>query len=443
MSTTKAVLLASIAIVLNVTHARPSEAQDGSVRTTFVHLAMNVPGVLYEPLTPGPKARIALLVAHGADYLTFSACTELSKRGYRVLCENPSGPNLDRSMQEVKLGVDFLLKQPGVNKVILFGHSGGATIMTAYQDVAENGVKVCQDARKIHKCPNSLEGLTPAAGVVLADPNWGNAEMTLFSVDPAVKDESTGKRLDPALDMFNPANGFKPEGSNYSQSFIDKFLAAEGRRYDQIVALAEQRLTAIESGNGHYSDDEGFDIPGASGLGPNNKLYSQDTRLLSRSRKPRLLLRADGSTVVQIIHSVRRAENTKSITDLHGLAATKSTVRDFLTDSAIRVNADFHYDEEGVHGVEWTSSYASPPGNVEGFSRPLLAMGMTGHWEGLAAEEIYEHAGSKDKSIAFVEGGSHMYTTCKECETTPGQFGDTLKTTYDYIDTWLSKPGRF
>jgi hypothetical protein len=32
---------------------------------------------------------------------------------------------------------------------------------------------------------------------------------------------------------------------------------------------------------------------------------------------------------------------------------------------------------------------------------------------------------------------------CTKCEKTPGQFGDTVKTTYDYVDGWLSKAGRF
>jgi len=40
-------------------------------------------------------------------------------------------------------------------------------------------------------------------------------------------------------------------------------------------------------------------------------------------------------------------------------------------------------------------------------------------------------------------GAEHTYQTCVECETTPGQYGDTLATTYDYIDGWLGQSGRF
>jgi hypothetical protein len=70
-------------------------------------------------------------------------------------------------------------------------------------------------------------------------------------------------------------------------------------------------------------------------------------------------------------------------------------------------------------------------------------MGMTGHWEYLAAETIFEHAKSTDKKLVFVEGATHIYTTCTKCEKYPGQFGDTVKTTYDYVDSWLSEKGRF
>ena len=88
----------------------------------------------------------------------------------------------------------------------------------------------------------------------------------------------------------------------------------------------------------------------------------------------------------------------------------------FLRTLALRVSDDFSYDAHSIHGVDWSSSYSSPAGSVQTVTVPLLTLGMTGHWEYLATER---------------------------CEKTPGQYGDTLKTTYDYVDRWLSKPGRF
>ena len=174
--------LALAAIVaLSLPSAAPSSAQDEprqgqgqtprpldpSIKATFVPLGNGEPGVLYEPKNPGPKAQIAILAEHSAlDYLTHSSCTELSKRGYRVFCVNNSNDksrtfndgSLDQVMLETKKAIIYLRNYPGVKKIVLWGHSGGATVMTAYQDTAENGVAACQEAAKIYKCPNSLAG---------------------------------------------------------------------------------------------------------------------------------------------------------------------------------------------------------------------------------------------------------------------------------------------
>ena len=37
--------------------------------------------------------------------------------------------------------------------------------------------------------------------------------MQLFSLDPAVVDETDGLNLNRDIDLFNPVNGFRPKGS--------------------------------------------------------------------------------------------------------------------------------------------------------------------------------------------------------------------------------------
>jgi hypothetical protein len=449
---TRSIGAALAATALCLAGVVPAAAQAPAVKTSFVHLAYGVPGVLYEPAQPGPKAATAIFIMHStADYLAFPGCTELARRGYRVLCANnvtsKAGVSndgvLDQVLLDAKTGVAWLRKQPGVKRVVLLGHSGGGTVMSAYQYIAEQGVKACQAPDKIWKCPDTLADLPPADGLMLIDSNWGLAEMTLFSIDPAVVDEDSGMKLDPSLDMFNPANGFVPTGSHYSAAFIDKFLSAEGKRNNALVARATARLKAIEAEQGRYDDDEPFVVPGASLLSGDNRLFSQDVSLMSHTRRPWPLLKGDGTVVTQIVHSVRVPQNVKNLTPSFLKGALKTTVRNYLNTYAIRVTPDFGYDADSVHGVDWTSTYASPPGNVQGVTVPLLTLGMTGHWEYLASETIYDLAASKDKTLAFVEGATHLYTTCRDCERHPGEFGDTQKTTYDYIDRWLSKPGRF
>lgn len=68
---------------------------------------------------------------------------------------------------------------------------------------------------------------------------------------------------------------------------------------------------------------------------------------------------------------------------------------------------------------------------------------MTGQYEYLNAEKLHLNAVSNDTAIAFVEGAEHTINTCTDCESYPGEFGDTVATCFDYVADWLAKPGRF
>jgi hypothetical protein len=65
---------------------------------------------------------------------------------------------------------------------------------------------------------------------------------------------------------------------------------------------------------------------------------------------------------------------------------------------------------------------------------------MTGSYEYLAAEFIFEHAKKcSDISIGFVEGASHNFVPEISTEDVPGQWGDTVKSTFDYAAGWLNE----
>jgi len=65
---------------------------------------------------------------------------------------------------------------------------------------------------------------------MLLDSNVGLPGVTLFSIDPAVTDETTGKNLDPTLDMYNPANGYTTATpTHYSAAFITNFSTKAGQ----------------------------------------------------------------------------------------------------------------------------------------------------------------------------------------------------------------------
>ena len=160
---------------------------------------------------------------------------------------------------------------------------------------------------------------------------------------------------------------------------------------------------------------------------------------MSRTKGEWPLLHADGSQTVETVHSLRRPRDAKSFTAMLGMGAMNTTVRQYLASNAVRTTEGYGYDETGIYGIDWDSSYCCTPGNVRHVTVPALVMGMTGGYEFLAAEDIYHKLGSSDKDLAFVEGASHMLVPAKECEEFPGQFGDTVKTLFDYAARWLGE----
>ncbi len=414
------------------------------IRDTYVRIGTgfhSMHSMFYEPVVPVEKSRIGVIIIHSDDdYSIFPIGGELAKRGYRTLCGQVIDPDepLEQKMIDIKHAVEFMRNYSGIEKVILMGHSGGATLMSAYQSAAEKGVKIYQGSNMLVKCTLDEE-LSPADGLMTLDSNWGNGSMTLFSVDPAVIEVNGSVKIDPELDIFNPVNGFDPEGSEYSEAFIKKFLKAQAERNNAIIKKALERLFAIEKGNGYYVDDEPFCMAGTAQLGPFNKLFPQDIRLLSHSKKPYVLLHGDGSATEGIVPSVRRprGELGKGMSR-YMIGAVKSTVRSFLTNRAVLAGKDYDIREDGAYGILWNDTFNCTPGNIRNVNAPLLIMGMTGSYEGLAAEEIYSNAAGTDKTIAFVEGAGHNFDNQGREE-----FGDTQKIVFDYADKWMSTSGRF
>ncbi|HUO23391.1 MAG TPA: hypothetical protein VMU59_12810 [Caulobacteraceae bacterium] len=447
--------LAALAAALTLAAAGASQAQP-LYRTTFVSLAQGQAGLVYTPLTPGAKARIGVFAMHdNGDYFSASPgnpCVQLAQRGYTVLCSNAtssksgffSDDDLDKLLLNVKAGVAWLRKDTAVDKVVIFGHSGGGEMMAAYQNIAENGVKACQGPEKLIKCSDALADMPAADGVMLIDSVMGGPVSTLISLDPAVTDEDSGAAIDPSLDMYNPANGFKPSGSTYSAAFETRFFAAEGARMNRLIDKAEARLKLIEAGKGRFADDEPFLIPGSNGA--QNRLNAQDLGLMAHTKAAWPLLHADGTVTNEVIYSVRVPRSKESPTPSLAHGAIQTTVKEFLRTWAIRSDG-WRYDATAFHGLDYASSYGDEIDSIQGITKPLLQMGMTGSYEYFAAEQVREHARSQDKTLAYVEGALHTFEPCKPCAVAKGlpadHYGDTVKTLFDYVDGWLSKPGRF
>jgi pimeloyl-ACP methyl ester carboxylesterase len=390
-------------------------------------------GALYRP-DSGPPPRVGVVLTHrAANFLSHIATRELSKRGFLVLAMNPrfenneSAVNWDEIALDIKSGVEYMRKQPGIAKVVLFGHSGGGTSMGYYQAVAEKGLASCQGAAKLVPCSNMLAGLPAGDGVVFMDAHPGNSINGLRSINPAVIDNDPAK-IDPDLDPFNPKNGFNPAGpSNYPTEFKQRYFRAQAERMNRLIDSALEKVKRMNSGNYPYSDDDVFVIAGGQGA----RLIRLDPSLRDRTEQPRKLLRNDGTISIQIVNSAMHYGSPPPRAARFEDTARLLTVRSFLSTNAIRA-------ANSQDGIDYCSSNNSVPCAVKSITVPVLFAAMGGYSFIRDNEIHYELAASKDKDYIVVEGATHGATPCKECETTPGQYSNSVKNFFDYVATWIN-----
>jgi hypothetical protein len=86
-----------------------------------------VKGALYKP-DAGPAPHVAILIIHRtANVLGASAARQLASRGFMVLGVNPRSDNNETAVNfeanalDIKSGIEFLRKQPGITRILLWG----------------------------------------------------------------------------------------------------------------------------------------------------------------------------------------------------------------------------------------------------------------------------------------------------------------------------------
>jgi pimeloyl-ACP methyl ester carboxylesterase len=401
---------------------------------TYIPFPGAAKGALYKP-DSGPAPHVAVLLIHRtSNFLNHLGTSELPKRGFMVLAMNPRSDNnesivnFEDNALDIKAGVEFLRKQPGITKIVLFGHSGGGPATTFYQTVAENGTSVCKDPNKIWQCKDNLAGMPKADGIVLMDAHPSNAVNGLRHMNGAVMNEDP-RQIDPALDPFSTKNGFDPDGpSHYSDDFRKRYFKAQSDRMNKLIATAKMKLQKITAGQGAYPDDDVFVIP----RGEDARLVELDPTIEINTLKPQKLVKNDGSIVTEIVKSTRvPTPNLQEENASFRVGAKLLTVKSFLSANAIR-------STDSMTGVEWCSSNTSTDCNLQRISVPVLITAMGGHVFIRDSEIHYDMAGSKDKDFVTIEGATHGGTPCKPCEKSPGQYSNSVKNFFDYVGKWIN-----
>lgn len=387
-------------------------------------------GVLTRPDT-GPAPHVAILYENG-DGTGSLLCTEMAKRGFVTLClvegQHPAG--WETVALEMKAGMVYLRALPGITRVILYGHSGGGAVASFYQAVAENGVGFCQSAAKLWRCPDSLTDLPRADGIVFPDAHPGLAVMDMKEINPSLHGDGRRVTIDPALDPYNPANGFNPAGpSHYPAAFVARYGRAQASEEQRLIAQAQRLHADIASG---AITDPAADLVLAR-AGRTSHLDELDPSIAATTatRVPRRLLRNDGSIVTMMIHSTM-APSLAAIPRGTISQARTSSATLFLSRAAVRAR------DTGTD-IDWCSANSVTMCNVGAIRVPSLFIPSGANNFIGDDERMFEASPAPDKEYIVVEGATHGGAPCTACEPTPGAYANSAKNLFDYIRTWIDK----
>jgi hypothetical protein len=212
-----------------------------------------------------PKIGIVLMHPR-IDFTHHYAIPRLLDAGFAVLAGNTRHGSNDTFGEHEEMLLDLaacvrhLKERRGVEKVVLFGNCGGGSLAAYYQ--AEARLSPAERTRRSPGgSPTHFEGAAmPAANaVVYVAAHRGQGKVLLDAIDASVTDETDPLSCDPALDMYDEANGFRepPAPSAYAAPFLDRYRAAQNDRVKRLDDAAQAMIAEHDEAT-RASDDPSF-----------------------------------------------------------------------------------------------------------------------------------------------------------------------------------------
>lgn len=209
----------------------------------------------YWTSTAHPPPKIGVVVMHPrVDFSHHYAIPRLLRAGLGVLAANTRHAGNDAMAEHEEMVLDLgacvrhLREQRGVERVVLLGNCGGASLAAYYQAQAARP-PAARIARSPGGAPTHFEGaaLSPADAVIYVAPHRGQGKLLLEAIDPSVIDERDPLAADPDLDLYDPRNGFRepPAWSEYGGEFLARYRAAQRARVARLDDAARALLARV------------------------------------------------------------------------------------------------------------------------------------------------------------------------------------------------------
>jgi hypothetical protein len=219
-------------------------------------------GLLWLP--PGARPATVMVLMHPrADFLRHYAVPGLLRAGYAVCTQNSRWVGNDSMLVHERVLLDVAagvarLRERGFTRVVLIGNSGGGSLYTFYvaQAHAAAGTRVTDTAAGD---PFDLNRFTmprvDGIGYLAAHP--GEGLFLLSAIDPSVVDEHDPVACAAALDMYDPANGFRPPPgpSRYDAGFLERYRHGQRERVARIDAEARRLVARRRAARGRARED--------------------------------------------------------------------------------------------------------------------------------------------------------------------------------------------
>ena len=299
----------------------------------------------------------------------------------------------EERLLDVAAGMQFLRKR--FKTVILFGHSGGGALLALYQDQATvaSGTRLTQTPAGDPPDLNKHE-MPAADAFILSNAHEGRGLHLMHHIDPSIADEGDPYSVDPSLDMYSPANGFRypPESSTYSKAFQERFAVGQRARVARIDMMARAYIAERRYFEALMARPDFAQRPLEERLFIERRAASDRPLFIYRDR-------------ADLRHTDLSIEPSDRVVGWRGGPRPDVDNYKAATEVGLIFPRMWLSDWSGL------SSNCNTYESIKRIKVPLLILNGTGE-SGIfrsEAETMHANAASVDKQLVWVEGATHYY----------------------------------